>query len=723
MEINRLWIFVERCKPVSSKVLSIVNLLIYGFQVFSAECERLESNLSILLLGTKYGEIHIYAGAGLLFTVTLKLSSPYPCHVLDIETPPDFSSVQVVASNQCESEHGNILSLYYFDCSEYALHGDVLGVFAAKAISYKRYLSVIHGEMSGLHENWGKIVDVYNYYLSYGTGKASETVKADYADLLMTGVSSPELEMFLGSGGREKEAKKFINALQTAAGGFNDSVKNIKSNIIYLLRELTDITGFHRYAQVSTDSTPSVSGGGVADGLAIIGKLKQLMSVLYHGVLHAQLTVNTFLRSFLHFITMVINTAHTFHVIENSEMSEEDADPERVFELLRFKVMINIFQMLELHPPEHPRAVKKTWVPEAVTSPTKELTENKLSFLDEVVPPMTEAELEQFYKGPSIIDIAELKGDDPGSSPEWTSLWKVFKEKGLPIKPSLINLHNSQIHGMLISFPQLANEQLRSLLTVPLLPSGVPSSNLVLNCFENGNLEADRCGIVIDPASERTFVYHKEGLTNGNRVWLYQVDHLGSTNGDGTSSTSNPTVTAALLSFTQQVQAADFLDSSVLSVLCYAPQPQPTTRRRPSHLDEDEEYEPFEIPGNSSVCHIYIQEILENLPSRPLRLPKSTTVLSNKWTEVDIAVPTDVPGPGPIEHEHIAQILPIGSFHPTLMALSGARRVGAILDTTKKIIQLLDMDLESSENSSDLDTTTGSTASTVTEDVRDLAIE
>lgn len=80
----------------------------------------------------------------------------------------------------------------------------------------------------------------------------------------------------------------------------------------------------------------------------------------------------------------------------------------------------------------------------------------------------------------------------------------------------------------------------------------------------------------------------------------------------------------------------------------------------------------------------------------------------------------DITLPGPIEHEQITQVLPVGNFHPTLMALSGPRRVGALLDTTKKVIQLLDMDSEP-ENSIDLDTTTGSAASTFAEEAKDVS--
>ena len=191
--------------------------------------------------------------------------------------------------------------------------------------------------MITINEDWGKIVEIYTHYLTYGKGEPSEHIRADYVELLICGTGSVEMEVFLGSGGREKEAKKFGTAFHAAKLRLNDSLKNVKRSIIFMLTELNEIDGF--YELISEKS----------NACAAVKELSRMYTYLYLACLQFQHISDKFVKIFLYFMVLVLNTIHTYHVMETPDPLDDESDPDKVLELLKYPVEKDIYDMIYAH--------------------------------------------------------------------------------------------------------------------------------------------------------------------------------------------------------------------------------------------------------------------------------------------------------------------------------------------------------------------------------------
>ena len=175
-----------------------------------------------------------------------------------------------------------------------------------------------------------------------------------------------------------------------------------------------------------------------------------------------------------------------------------------------------------------------------------------------------------------------------------------------------------------------------------------------------------------DPESGNNYVYHQEE-NNHENLWLYAFE---------LNSSSNPLVSTSRLIFSRAVQAYDFFSANYLTVLSYDSQDKRA----------DHEY------GRSIVCQISLEHAVEKGLKRQLRITRSTKVEEKRWNDINVSIPTNIYFPGPIANPFIDHILPIEDFNPYKIEVSGARKVGSILATNKKTVLLLEMELETPEN-------------------------
>jgi hypothetical protein len=130
---------------------------------------------------------------------------------------------------------------------------------------------------------------------------------------------------------------------------------------------------------------------------------------------------------------------------------------------------------------------------------------------------------------------------------------------------------------------------------------------------------------------------------------------------------------------------------------------KPVTFSREKHLTilsyDGEDKRGDQESGRSIGCQISLSKVFEKGLGRHLRISKGTRVEDQRVNDVSLFIPTDVYIPGLVTTvPFIDYILPIEDFSPSRLIVCGARKVGSILGENKKTVLLLEVEMDTPEN-------------------------
>ncbi|CAL8095775.1 unnamed protein product [Orchesella dallaii] len=621
--------------------------------------QRLESNLSILFLGTSNGYVYAYTG-GFLLGLCIKICEEGSnCHLLKIDASSSLEAFQFITDEDNGSDEV-ILSFSYFRNDYLPRIAPIIGPLGLKYILFLKNWAMIQSEMSSLNEHWGRLVDLYNNYMTFGGAKDLEVARVDYLELVLTGIVCVEMELFLGDGGREKEAKKNANAISTANASITEHLRTIKCSIVNLLTELNEIGGFLK----------QISGYEEANSLIVM--LRKSCNYLFLAILHIQSLVHNFTEVYAHFMHMIMNTIHSFNVQEVPDFIEEDSDTDKVLEFLETVVDKDIFQFLMKNVSLGYPAIGDDDVVNNKPCPFGELNfpeKNALGVAAE------EAETRDYLSFPVLIrDLLEKYHKD---SEKHTVLMDFTEEEVNKFLCNIIpTMH--KLTKVLLSIPVLCSvpfeadtHQIARLpKSIYLEPSSKPESE---ESIAGSNLVRKSFDAIVDHQNSKATL---SCLWSCRKVLFFEIDFL---------DRRKINVKSVTLNFSRNIAAAELFSDSYITVV--------------SHDTSKESQD----SSKTIICQVQYRNPLNKSPYIDLNLLKSKCGgKSVVPPSAPVEVPTDISKPcAPFNNVHVDYALPIDGFSPLQLRVSGPRKVGSLLATNQRTVLLLEMETDLSETSYD----------------------
>jgi len=199
------------------------------------DCRKLDSDsreMSILLAGTQSGSVYLLVNGYLLvmrLTLGDLLGDSDPGSVDSLVMSTDMKSLSVVLG-------GRLLVL---KCPLLATCQTELGVLADKYSLIHGILSYTGETIKQIREAWETILlEMDTKLASYAENNPPGTVAADFLELLMFGVTSPQLEHFLHKDMTEKGLKKLGHSIEL-------SYSNIQRLVLKYLGSVSQSLNFH----------------------------------------------------------------------------------------------------------------------------------------------------------------------------------------------------------------------------------------------------------------------------------------------------------------------------------------------------------------------------------------------------------------------------------------------------------------------------------------------
>lgn len=618
--------------------------------------QRLETNLSVLFLGTVNGYIYAYTGGFLLALCLHIYEEGSTCQILEMDASPSLEVFQFLTDEEAGPDE-MVLSFSHFRNEYIPRIAPIIGPLGIKYILFLKNWAMIQSEISSLNEHWSRLVDLYQTYMTFGATKELEICRVDYLELLLTGITCVEMELFLGDGGREKEAKKNTNAINSANASITEHLRTIKCSIVNLLTELNEIGGFLR----------QISGYEEANKLMI--ELRKSCNYLFLAILHIQALVHNFVEVTLHFMHMIMNTIHSFNIQEVPDFIEEDADTDKVLEFLETSVDKDIFQFL----------LKNATLGSSVGESGKK---KRASPFGEISFPETNA---------IGVAASECETRDFNCIPEL--IHNLLKKYG-----------NGEKHAMLMDFtePEMKeficnliptmNKLTKNLLSIPVLCS-VPFEADTHQLTRLSKSQYMKASTGESENSDNSLVSRKpfymtmdSGLSkstvsclwSSRKLLFFEVDF---------DNLSRINVKSMTLNFSRNICAAKVFFESYVTVVSY----------------EESHSKDLQEPSRTILCHVQFRNLLNRVPSIELNQLKSKCGGKSALPlGFQIDIPVDMQKACvPLNNPHIDYALPIEGFSPCQLEVSGPRKVGAVLADNRRTVILLEMGTGLGETSYD----------------------
>jgi len=184
---------------------------------------------------------------------------------------------------------------------------------------------------------------------------------------------------------------------------------------------------------------------------------------------------------------------------------------------------------------------------------------------------------------------------------------------------------------------------------------------------------AKKCGMYLDTVSGKTYVFSGQDSDSDSRIFLFEHDSIVNT------------ISSTCLKFSRPIHSCQFFGgpTTYLSVLSYNPDD-----KRDSQVEN----------GRVILCQVPLRLIPPKGPVVPFNnivpvYANANTADTSTNMDILVDIPIDIFSPGPTTSTYIDQILPIDDFSPLKLAVSGPRKVGAILGVNKRTVLLLEMDM------------------------------
>lgn len=590
-----------------------------------------------------------------------------------MDVSPSLETFQFL-TDEDGGQEDMILSFSHFKNEYLPEIAPVIGPLGLKYILFLKNWAMIQGEISGLNEHWARLVDLHNNYLTLGGTRDMEAARVDYLELLLTGITCVEMELFLGDGGREKEAKKCTNAINTTNASITEHVRTIKCSIVNLLTELNEIGGFLQ----------QLSGYEEANKLMV--ELRKCCNYLFLAILQIQGLVHNYVEIYLHFMHMIMNTIHSYNAQEAPDYIEEDADTDKVLEFLETNMDKDIFQFLiknvTLGSPDVNEDGTKC-PPKKRACPFGELNfpeKNALGVLKEdcskrdfyCFPELLYDLVKKYHKGPDkhsmLMDFTESEVSDflCNLVPTMHKL-----TKGLLNIPALCAV---SFEADFYQLTRLSKSQYLETTTAVNPEAEKDTENDDMDMDNDSPPLGKQFQMAMDPQTNKTTI---SCLWSSRKVLFLEVDF---------HDTKKMIVKSLMLNFSRNIIASKLFSENYITVVSYEPPKQPLEAVR------------------TTICQVQYRNLIGKAVSVDLIQLKSMKCgwKSSLPSSVLVDIPLDISKPCvPANISHVDFALPIEGFTPFQLQVSGPRKVGALLADNRKTVLLIEMETDLSETSYD----------------------
>ncbi|XP_077297121.1 anaphase-promoting complex subunit 4 [Arctopsyche grandis] len=244
--------------------------------------------LNILLVGYENGELHMFVfGLFPCGVIDLKKIINAPTNsmrIIDAQLSNDLTTIRIFEKDSKD----NNLKLILLDTEALAAYSDELHSLATKHYHMDILLSHTDQTMTSIIEAWEQILlEMDSKLEKYASDVPEGGISADFLDLLMLGVPSPELEIFLLKDLTAKGLKKFGTSVELSYSTIQKLVlkqlNTVGHDISYHLAELRGLARItHRYKILGLEEDAVTEA--ILSSSAFINKCLELQQVIDHAM-------------------------------------------------------------------------------------------------------------------------------------------------------------------------------------------------------------------------------------------------------------------------------------------------------------------------------------------------------------------------------------------------------------------------------------------------------
>lgn len=570
---------------------------------------------------------------------------PAPLRILQVDSTLSLQSF-IFLSQECSETTSNkdtdvTITFSHFRNDLLPKMAPIIRPLGLRYILFLKSWATIQGEFSSLSESWTKIVDVYQSYMTFGGMKEIEVTRIDYLELALTGISTVEMEIFLGSVGREKEAKKNINVINSATASIIEHIRTIKCSITNMLTELNEIGGFLK--QVSE----------YEEANSILIEIRKAVTYFFLAILNMQGLIHNFVELCLHFMNLIMNTIHSFNIQDLPDFIEEDSDTDKVLEFLQTKVNKDILKYLfanvKLGYTERNTSKKK------VTSNSIPIMSSKNIFSNVMNP---DGGVNNYQNFANLVHNILKKSDFVG-------------DEGHPL---LLDYSEHQVKDLITNIVPKVNSLTKSLLCIPVLcnvPFEADTFPIIkIPTEEHGNRQLNQFSLFLNESQSKTYL---TTMLDSKQILLFEVNLLDN---------KKPMLKSTILHISRNVQCFEIFSIDYMTLVSYD--------------QEDKRSEREQDVGRTIVCQIPYVSIVSHavevdVSSLRSKCGGKPTLPHN--TRVEVPLNMYKPGAALSPSSNIDYVLPIEGFAPRALTVSSARKVGSLLGEDRRTVLILEMDL------------------------------
>ncbi|CAH0559316.1 unnamed protein product [Brassicogethes aeneus] len=246
---------------------------------------HIQSALNMILIGTKDGFVHIQI-FGCFTCAVLNISEKvlYACSIKNIHITEDLDKLFVTVRNN----ENNTISIVIYDSQIFQTHTKELYTISMKSVYLLDLITYLNNAITSIAESWESIlIEIDNKLSKYASLVPQGGVTADFLDLLMFGICSQEMEMFLLYDITKKGLEKFGQTIEMSYVNIQKlllkNVTKFGQSITYHLAELRGMARFeHRYKVLGLDEL-SINKA-IQDNGSFLIKTGEMQQIINHSL-------------------------------------------------------------------------------------------------------------------------------------------------------------------------------------------------------------------------------------------------------------------------------------------------------------------------------------------------------------------------------------------------------------------------------------------------------